>query len=57
MTVIKQVGNRIIDTEYHSKKFGLVVMDITAVERETSKETTRYLMKLEKKRREKNDSM
>ena len=51
--VIKQIGNRIIDTDYYSEKFGHVTMDITAVERETSKETTRYLIKFLRKRREK----
>ena len=55
--VIKQIGNRIIDTDYYSKKFGHVVMDITSVEREVNHETTRYLMKLNRKRREKGDTV
>ena len=57
--VIKKMGSRIIDTDYHSEKFGRVVMDITAteIEKEIDHGTTRYLMKLERKRRDKNDSV
>ena len=51
--VIKQIGNRIIDTDYYSEKFGHVVMDITNVEQPPNKETTRYLMKFLRRRREK----
>lgn len=57
--VIKQIGHRIIDTDYHSEKFGRVVMDITAteVEKEIDHGTTRYLMKLKRRRREKDDTV
>ena len=55
--VIKQIGNRIIDTDYYSKKFGHVIMDITNVEQPPNRETTRYLRKLKRRRREKNDSV
>jgi len=56
--IIKR-GNRIIDTDYHSKKFGTVEMDITAVvkDREIDHGTTRYLNNLKRKRRERFDSV
>jgi hypothetical protein len=57
MMVIKQIGSRIIDTEYHSKKFGRVVMDITAteIEKVIDHGTTRYLRKLKSERAQKEE--
>jgi hypothetical protein len=44
MVIVKR-GNKIIDTEYLSEKFGLVEMDITLVEESPTKETEQYLRK------------
>lgn len=51
MVIIKR-GRYIIDTEYHSEKFGWVEMDITTVEPKPTHEVNIYLKKLEKRKGE-----
>jgi hypothetical protein len=50
MKIVKR-GNKIIDTDYLSEKFGLVVMDITQVEESPTKEIEQYLRNMKVKER------
>jgi hypothetical protein len=55
--VIVKIGNKIIDTEYYSKKFGIVEMIITCVEPSPVKETSKYLRELNRIKREKDKNI